>query len=1115
MAEEETIEKEKSVLTEGPAWTGPEALLIDNRAGNTLEKALRLGFDRVGRASELLWQVNVATSFFKIDGYRLIADELDRAPHVRLLLGAEPRPEAERTARLPGDPPEPVAREKELAGALGGLDEGLRRERDLLPFDGDVDRTVRRLLDLLDSERIEVRRYTTQYLHAKAFELRTREGLLMVGSSNLTRAGLEKNVELNLGIADPPLVARVGRWFDELWETAEEYDLAAVFRPLLAEFPPYLIYLRVLMALYGKELQEEADSGGLIPLTTFQKHGVHRALRILERYGGVLVADGVGLGKTFTAGEIMRRYIERKQRVLLVCPAALRDTTWEKFASDFQLFVERVSYEQLAADPRLGGSGKPLDRPIEEYALVVVDESQAYRNPSAPKRAGVLRRLLQERPDLVLLSATPVNNSLLDLQTLLTYFLRQDSALADRGVLSVRERFRQAEREEPATLSPDLLYPVIDATTVKRTRQFVLKHYANDTIELPDGSRRPIRFPKPIPRSIHYDLEAVLPGFFPELEAALQPATGRPRLILARYKPENYELGKKIDPEDTALVGLVRSGLLKRFESSGEALRRSLGRMIDQHERFLNLLDRGLVVRTELLRDLAASDEDDWEDLIAEGDATPASRYDVPALRRDARSDLKVLSELRKRLDPLDRHKDPKLEALVRELERIASAAGEQGLDEEDRRNRRKVLVFSYYDDTVDWILEHLEELTTSRRGLAVYEGRIAGAAGTESWNGVSRMDAIYGFAPVSTGSKQLRDRFDLLVATDVLAEGLNLQQCGNIINFDLPWNPMRLVQRHGRIDRINSSHDQVYLRTFFPDRQLDGLLRLEQRVRWKLAQAAASVGLESAPIPFAPESDRSFAETKEEIEKLLAENASLFETGGTKSAAQTGEEYRQELRQALQNRELRSQLESLPWKAGSGLGKGDRRGHVFCAGIGDRVYLRFVPVDPTEPVVEELGTCLRIIECSKESARVMPRDLHDGAYDSWQQARKSIHLAWMYETDPKNLQPRIGKINRDVAAWLRTYPSPGIAHERLQRAIEAVEAPASGREANMLREVFGGEYANEREKSKALVMTIEELGLRPFVPPQPLPPIEADDVHLICWMAVEQEGSDQLSKSA
>lgn len=350
-------------------------------------------------------------------------------------------------------------------------------------------------------------------------------------------------------------------------------------------------------------------------------------------------------------------------------------------------------------------------------------------------------------------------------------------------------------------------------------------------------------------------------------------------------------------------------------------------------------------------------------------------------------------------------------------------------------------------------------------------------------------------------------DRFDLLLCTDVLAEGMNLQQCRNIINFDLPWNPMRLVQRHGRIDRIGSKHSKVFLRTFFPDRQLDGLLNLEERVRRKLAQAARSVGVETTPIERGFEGQQSFAETREEIERLHQGDATIFEQGGTASAAQTGEEYRQELRRALADRGR--EIQSLPWKAGSGLAKGRRRGHFFCAMVGGRTYLRFVPLEAGQPIESELGTCLRLIECSPDTPRVMPLDLKQTAMNAWRRARQDVFESWTRETDPANLQPRVSRFNRRLAAFLRDHPPPGVEQARLERILDAVESPCARRDEMALREVFDKEYEADEEKSRAVIEEVERLGLEPFLAPPPLAPITRDEIHLICWMAVESTTSD------
>lgn len=537
-------ERNKAIDPGHPSLSSTRPLFVDNRDGNTLAAALCQHLRTLRQEQAMLWEVCIATAFFNVPGFDLLAEDLEQVGKIRLLLGTDPLPEANRPERLVGDPAEPEFTRRLVCQTLQQLDAGLARSRDLLPFDEETDRALRRLLGFLHSGKIEVRRVEDRFLHAKAFIFRVVGGGCLVGSSNLTYAGLRSNLELNLGHYEDPVVGKVEKWFDELWEHARPYDLAAVYDRLLAEFPPYLIFLRVLWELYASELQQELEetqpAGQQVPVTTFQKHGVWRALRIMRKCGGVLVADGVGLGKTFLAGEVIQQYRQRRQRVLLVCPAALRDSTWDQFLHRFEFdrAVECVSYEELARDRQLGGEHGHLRSPIEDYALVVVDEAHNYRNPDAPTRAGVLRRLLMgQRRDVLMLTATPVNNSLWDLYYLLRYFIKQDALLADRGVLSIRERFEDAMQVEPFNLNPDLLYPIIDATTVKRTRRFIKRHYENDLIVV-DGQPMPIRFPKPIASSINYDLDQVLPGFFEDLERALAPTQGPPRLKMARYQPD-------------------------------------------------------------------------------------------------------------------------------------------------------------------------------------------------------------------------------------------------------------------------------------------------------------------------------------------------------------------------------------------------------------------------------------------------------------------------------------------------------------------------------------------------------------------------------------------------
>jgi hypothetical protein len=222
---------------------------------------------------------------------------------------------------------------------------------------------------------------------------------------------------------------------------------------------------------------------------------------------------------------------------------------------------------------------------------------------------------------VLLLTATPVNNSLWDLYHLLRFFVRQDAFLASRGILSIKERFDQAAHEDPAALSPDALYPIIDATTVKRTRQFVKKHYGGDTISLPDGRIVAIVFPTPQAITVRYRVTGALSDLFDLIEVFLDPDQGPRAINFARYTPDLYLLANGGAGDDeaqaAATVGLLRSGLLKRFESSAYAFDRTLGRLIDQHRTFLEALDKSYVVSTRFLHELAASDETSLDDLIA------------------------------------------------------------------------------------------------------------------------------------------------------------------------------------------------------------------------------------------------------------------------------------------------------------------------------------------------------------------------------------------------------------------------------------------------------------------------------------------------------------------
>jgi len=506
-------------------------------------------------------------------------------------------------------------------------------------------------------------------------------------------------------------------------------------------------------------------------------------------------------------------------------------------------------------------------------------------------------------------------------------------------------------------------------------------------------------------------------------------------------------------------------------------------------------------------REISVETIDEYVEIHADR-VDDAAGYDCDALRRDVERDRALLLAWADEADAVTRARDPKLAVLVEALAAIAEQAADEGIGEQDVRDRRKVLVFSYYADTVEWIDEHQAEAVRADPRLAPYRGRIASLSGTFG----SKEDALWGFAPRTTDAPEGEDedRYDIVVTTDVLSEGVNLQQARHIINYDLPWNPMRLVQRHGRIDRIGSPHSEVFLRCIFPDRQLDELLGLEARLHHKITQAARSVGTGEV-LPGSAAEDIVFSETRDEIERLRAGDASLFERGATGRGALSGEEYRQELRRALEDDALAARIASLPWGSGSGMAverAGVAPGYVFCARVGDHpaALYRYVgyPEGADPIVVSDTLTCLD--HASPPAAFDTPRCLDDATYrrafDAWARAKHDIEESWNRSTDPANLTPPVPAAMHRAAELVRMHRPPEMTVDEADRLVDALQAPYPERIVRSIRHAMGSS-SDPVEQVRAIAASARDLGLEPSPPPEPLPAITGDDVHLVCWLAI------------
>ncbi|WP_146841526.1 helicase-related protein [Cellulomonas composti] len=1070
--------------------------------------------------------LDIATAYFNLGGFGLLAEALDRVGPVRLLLGSEPSDFDVRATITPRSVREAHKGDPRVADAVQQHAQALAEDRDLVGFGREADTASEHLISWLRRGDVRVRRLTRGFLHGKAFILRDAGPAALAGSSNLTYAGLARNAELNLGVYQPSTVERVHEWFEEQWDAADDFDLAALYEARRVPHDPWHVFLRMLHALYGDGVETELLTANELGLADFQVDGVWRAERILEKRRGVIVADEVGLGKTFIAGELIRKAaIERRQKVLVVCPATLRDATWVGFLKAHTVPADVVSYEELVRDlPRAGEQGVRVQR-LDQYAMVVVDEAHNLRN-AVTLRGEAMRELLGGAvpKDLLLLTATPVNNSLRDLQTLVGYINPSDTAFADAGVRSVKDYFDVAMALDPDELSGQHLFELLDAIAVRRTRRFIKTQYPHATV-----NGKQIVFPQARVLRVDYDLEGVLPGFFDDFAHALgadRDEIGVSRgldpdvLTMARYVPSRFQ-GEGEEQYQVQNAGLLQSTLLKRFESSAVAFTSTLRAMIASHDSFLAALDDGWVLRGDALRAWAASDTDDVDDVVrglddeARAQSEPATSYDAVALRAAVSSDRDLLARLADRTDAVDAADDPKIDALVEELAAIAAAAREEGLSVEQVRDRRKVLVFTYFADTAEHVFACLNARIKSDERLADYRGRIVQATGRDK---KERQKAIVGFAPKTAGAGTEDDLFDIAVATDVLAEGVNLQQAGHIINYDLPWNPMRLVQRHGRVDRIGSEHRHIHLRCFFPDAQLEALLELEARLQRKIAQANAAFGT-SAVLPGAEEVDRVISETLDEIRRLRAEETGLFDDES--GAAASSEEFQRRLANAMRTPSTRSAVLGLPRGAGSGIVRGAEPGVVFCVTVADdpRPRFRYVPlerdgssgryvpqrVDGAPLVVDRLLACLNRADPRAPGVEaVLPEDLHEGVLDVWPTVQQHVFDDWMRQTDPATVQPVIPKVMRGAAELVRRH---GLALANAQDVL--VDRLSQQVEVRIQRDVRAvlREFENDPESAVRELATLADLlRLQRPQPVVPLPEIELDDVRVLAWMAVVAE---------
>ena len=750
------------------------------------------------------------------------------------------------------------------------------------------------------------------FLHGKLYHVARKDGTsaALLGSSNFTRRGLglgtAPNIELNTLIGSASERDALRDWFDALWKDdkltrdAKQEVLAALAR-LSDAYAPEFVYYKTLYHIFEERLAERGDRAGLLQdvhlydtaiwkaLYEFQRDGATNAINRLLRHNGCIVADSVGLGKTWTALAVIKFFELRNERVLVLCPKRL-EQNWARYTSrvaqrDNPFDNDRLAYTVLAHTDLSRYEGKSGDIDLANFNwgafdLIVIDESHNFRNEGRDRtddagnvvRRSRYNRLLEEavkggvHSKVLMLSATPVNTSLRDLrnQVYLMTEKRQDAFKEALGISDIQSMFGTAEKEFLkwekkrrnegtgkasllAELGADFL-ALLDAVTIARSRDHIRRYYPQVVKAIggfPERAKPKNLYPQTDNQGkLRYD-------DLHERIGNLRLAVYTPSAYLndkSELEAERKKLGFDQSTRERYLTAMLRVNLLKRLESSAHAFTLTVGRILckiqDVEDRIAAWRQKAEGVGVEVE---ATPDEDDDEFAVGKARRYLLGELDVDAWAADLKQDREVFERLHALAAEVDANRDAKLAALKDAVAEKVRAAP----PDKDGHANRKVLVFTTFADTARYLYDNIAAWAQDE--LGVHAALVTGGSGNSATLGAPTFDEIIGrFAPVAQQRPKNTEQIDLLIATDCLSEGQNLQDCDLTVNYDIHWNPVRLMQRFGRIDRLGSRNKQVGMVNFWPTKDLERYLDLKNRVEARMALAdATATGLDD---PLAPE---------------------------------------------------------------------------------------------------------------------------------------------------------------------------------------------------------------------------------------------------------------------
>lgn len=903
---------------------------------------------------------DVLVGYFFTSGFHALYKSLENTEKIRILIGIGTNKEVVRLIEKAESGEQPKLQFSN-AEVKQKIENSVVEEMEHSEDNPNIEEGVLKFIEWLKNGKLEIKAYPTENIHAKLYIMTFKKGdrdvgRVITGSSNFTQAGLRENLEFNVELKTRADYDFARRKFNELWEDAvdvkDRYIESIQTKTWLNDtITPYQLYLKFLYEYFKDDLnQVEEVFYKYIPIgfkkLEYQEQAVLNAKKILYEYGGVFISDVVGLGKTYVSAMLASQI---DGRTLVIAPPVLLEKnnpgSWPNVFSDFRVPADFESLGKLEHIIRRG---------TDKYKNIIIDEAHRFRTETTISYEKLAQICRGKR--VILVTATPYNNRPKDILSQIKLFQKARkstiSGLPDleRFFSGLEKKLKKFDRQRDYNKyievakenANEIREKVLKHLMVRRTRSEIIRYFSKDLTE------QKLKFPEVAnPEPIFYELNDAEDKIFTQtIELVTQ------KFKYARYTPMLYYKGELTQPEKLAqgnMKKFMKILLVKRLESSFYAFRNTVARFINTYEQFLREFERGNVYVSKKYTDkifelLENDNEEAIQKLI---DEDKAEKYSSKEFKKEFKTDLEHDLNLLKQIEKLWENikRDPKFLAF------------KDKLISKPLLKTQKLIIFTESKETADYLFKNLDK---------IYPNQVLALTGAS--NASMREKVIENFDAKAQFPK---DEYRILVATEVLSEGVNLHRSNVVINYDIPWNPTRLMQRVGRINRVDTKFDKIYSFNFFPTKQSNTLIQLKEAAEAKIHAFMTLLG-EDARILTEGEPIGSH----ELFKRLISKNTIT----GEDEAEESELKYLQIIRDVRdKNLDLFEKIKRLPKKARTARPLKNKSGSLLTYFRKGKIQKFFIVNKKTEANELDFLSAAKLLETKTEVKRKnLPKDFYN-----------------------------------------------------------------------------------------------------------------------------------------